>query len=107
MSDAAAVADLRLTIEQIERRVEGAHGRLDSMAGRLNAMDDRIQRLTTLTQEALTFSSSQMSEVLRTLSTTEEHLHSMKRAFEVMTEQQGRMLRELAELQRSASHHHG
>lgn len=93
-------AETKYAIEQIERSVAGAHGRIDSFQGQMTSMNQKVQKLTTLCQEVLEFSQTQVAEVMRTLSTTEEHLHATKRSFEVMVEQQGRMLRELAEIKR-------
>lgn len=97
---ALAIADVRHTVEQLERRVAGLEGRIGSTAGQLHSLDERVGKLTDLTRDVLEFSSAQVAELRKSLDSTEEHLRSVRATLDVTAEQQGRMLRELAELRR-------
>lgn len=96
----AAIADVRHTVETLERRFAGLEGRVDATIGRLAGIEERVGKLSALTQDVLEFSSAQVSELRKLFDTTEEHLRSIRGTLDVTAEQQGRMLRQLAELQR-------
>lgn len=96
----AALADLRHTVEQLERRFAGLEGRLDSLNGRLFSSEERVTKLTDLTKHVLEFSGDQLAELRRSLDANEEHLKSIRATIDVTAEQNGRILRQLAELQK-------
>ena len=100
MSDTEEIAGIRWAVEQNERRVAALEGRVSSIAASMAGTDRAIQKLTALVTESLEFTSAYVAEVRKSLSSTEEHLVATRRAVEVMAEQQGRMLRELAELKK-------
>lgn len=98
--DTLAVADIRLTVEMNERRIAALEGRVQSLSFSVSSMDKTIQRLTVLVTDSIEYTSAYVSEVRKSIASTEEHLVATRRAVEVMVEQQGRMLRELSELKK-------
>jgi chromosome segregation ATPase len=97
---AVDLSEIRFTVEQIERRFAALEGRISSTVGQLHSLDDRMTKLTSLVKDVLEFSSAQVSELRRSLDSTEEHLRAVRATLDVTAEQNGRILRELGELRR-------
>lgn len=91
-------SDLRYDIEQVQRTVAGIEGRLDSTVGRLNSLEDRLSKMTDLVKHSLEYSATQAADLRALMASMDSHVAAILKSLEVSTEQQGRLLRQYAEL---------
>lgn len=97
-SEYDALVTLRYDVSVVEKRAEAAHGRVDAFVGRLHSLEEQQTKLTRIVSDVLAHSQTLQTELLRSLHATEESLAALRRTTDVMAEQQGRLLREVAEL---------
>ena len=93
-------ADLRYTIEEVQRSVASLEGKVQSMHGRINSMEDRLIKMTDLVKHSLEFNATQAADLRALMSSMESHMSGILKSLDVSTEQQGRLLRQYAELAR-------
>jgi DNA repair ATPase RecN len=98
---------LRHTVEAVEKRTEAAHGSIEAINGRLFSLDLQTRKLTKLMHDALEYMQTLQTEMLRSLHASEEAMAQTRKVVDVMAVQQGRLLQEVAELQRVADETQG
>ena len=100
MTTAADIADIRHTVEDVERKFAGLVGSFDAIRGQVQSMSGQMTKVTSLVQNMLEFNTAQISELRKSIDSSDEHLRSVRAMLHVFTEQNGRVLRELAELRK-------
>lgn len=98
---------LRYTVETVEKRAEAAHGSIEAINGRIFSLENQTRKLTKLMADALEYMQTLQTEMLRSLHTSEEAMMQTRKVVDVMAIQQGRLLQEVAELQRVADQTQG
>ncbi len=89
---------LRFDVARLADRVSHTEGRIEALHTRFNAYDARLEKLYVLVGNVLTNSGELQTEVLSTLSRSEEQFIATRRAVEEMARTLGDLIRQLAEL---------